>query len=193
MLVGISGSQGQGKTTVCNNLQQLGFNVVQNKTSRSILNDWGYTLDEVNRYAPLTVKFQDEVLRRHIEFNREAASGDKINFSERTFADIFSYALFVVGPFNKYDTWLNEYYEKCKAAQNMYSKVIYLSGRTYKPQEDGVRSINIHYTSAVDTLIYSYIKDFCRHERGAPERCFTIKTPDHDERIKQILEIIKQP
>lgn len=193
MLIGISGSQGQGKTTVCNSLQQLGFSVVANKTSRSILHDWGYTLDEINRYPPLTVKFQEEVLKRHIEFNEAAAASLDIHFSERTFADIFAYSMFVLGPFNAYDKWLNQYYEKCKAAQDMYHKVIYLSGRSYKPSSDGVRSINIHYTAAVDSLIYSYIKDFCRHEKGVEqERCLTVKSPDNGARIQQILDIVEK-
>lgn len=161
MLYAISGSQGQGKTTVINELRSNNYNIVLNQTSRSILKDWGYSLNEVNRYLPLTVKFQDEILKRHINNIEHAASGSSPYIGERSFADIFSYALFVVGPFNEYDNWLNEYFEKCKLAQKTYiSSVFYLTGRSYKPANDGVRSINIHYAAAVDTLILNTLNKF---------------------------------
>lgn len=161
MLFAISGSQGQGKTTVIDQLRSKNYDIILNQTSRSILKDWGYSLNEVNRYLPLTIKFQDEILKRHIS-NIEFAANSPIKYiGERSFADIFSYALFVIGPFNEYDNWLNDYFEKCKEAQATYiSKVFYLTGRSYKPANDGVRSINIHYSSAVDSLILDTLKKF---------------------------------
>lgn len=191
MLIGISGSQGQGKSTVCDSLQERGFKVVQNKTSRSILSDWGYTLNEINSYQPLTVKFQDEILVRHIRSNLEAAESSDLYVSERTFADIFVYSLFVLGPFNAYSSWLDDYYHKCVEAQKMYSGIVYLTGRNYSPQNDGVRSINRHYTTAVDELISKYLSDF---ENSTANSCpvWGINHPDHDFRVDTICKLVQK-
>ena len=74
MLFAISGSQGSGKTTVINELKNRGFPVVERKTSRSILEEWGVTLSDVNNDRPLTVKFQDEILKRKREDEHEAVN-----------------------------------------------------------------------------------------------------------------------
>lgn len=191
MLVGISGSQGQGKSTVCDSLMQRGFKVVQNKTSRSILSDWGYTLNEINSYQPLTVKFQDEILVRHIRTNVAAAESSDLYVSERTFADIFVYSLFVLGPFNAYSNWLNEYYYKCMEAQRMYSGIVYLTGRQYTPQNDGVRSINQHYTTAVDDLINKYLHDFSLDD-VISSPVWVINHPDNETRVNQICSLVNK-
>lgn len=189
MLVGISGSQGQGKSTVCDSLSQRGFKVIPNKTSRSILSDWGYTLNEINSYQPLTVKFQDEILTRHIRTNKAASESDELYVSERTFADIFVYSLFVLGPFNAYSNWLDDYYYKCMEAQRMYSGIVYLTGRQYVPQNDGVRSINTHYTSAVDDLINKYLQDFSFNcMESSP--VWIVNHPDNEVRVNQICKLV---
>jgi len=64
MLVAISGAQGSGKSTVIHELEKAGHPVVTRKTSRSLLSDWGKTLDQVFSDTDLTVQFQDELLRR---------------------------------------------------------------------------------------------------------------------------------
>lgn len=182
MLYAISGAQGQGKTTVLKEIEKKGYKVTQNKTSRSILSEWGYTLNEVNKYNPLTVKFQEEILRRHNDFNKWAIDSDEIVFCERSYADIFTYALFVLGPFNEHSAWLSEYYERCKELQLKYTKVFYLSGRTYVPEDDGVRSINQYYTNAVDLLIYDNLVKF--------GNVIKVDTSHTDLRVNSILETV---
>jgi len=63
MLVAIAGSQGCGKSTVISHLQK-DFVHVERKTSRSILNDWGVTLNEVNTNPDWTIRFQVEMVKR---------------------------------------------------------------------------------------------------------------------------------
>ena len=67
MLVAICGSQGSGKSTTLEEIKKLGFNVVERKTSRSILEDWDVTLEQVNNDQELTYKFQDEITKRKLE------------------------------------------------------------------------------------------------------------------------------
>jgi nicotinamide riboside kinase len=182
-IITISGSQGQGKTTVLASLAEMGYSVIPHKTSRAILNEWGYTLNEVNKDLELTKKFQEEILHRHHQNSIEAYESDDVYFSERSYADIFTYTLFALGSFNEYSVWLNEYYENCKEGQKIYSKVIKLGGRLVDIDDDGIRSVNEHFTNAIDLVLNYYLNDF-----NVP--IVNIDTPDHDKRIELILENI---
>jgi predicted ATPase len=187
MLITISGAQGQGKSTVLSSLEKLGYNVVPRKTSRSILADWGMTLNEVNKYAPLTRRFQEEIIKRQQENDLSVLESPDINFSERSYADIFSYCMNILGPFNEYSDWLNDYYNRCKALQQGYDCVIFLSGRKgYAPEDDGVRSINAHFTKMIDLVIKHYVGDF---DNG---NVLYVDTPSHDERMELIVNRIEQ-
>lgn len=161
MIIGISGAQGQGKSTLikaaveCNST----FNAPTIQTSRNILNTWGFTLNEVNRYMPLKIKFQEQLLDEHCRALNNLNSG--VHLVERTFADIFAYAILGLGSFNEYSDWLDEYYIKCRDAQlRFFDHVVYLFGRDYTPEDDGVRSTNKHFSSIVTNLIERYIIEF---------------------------------
>jgi thymidylate kinase len=183
-LITISGSQGQGKTTVLSSLAELGYNVIPHKTSRLILDDWGYTLNEVNKDLNLKKKFQDEILVRHVENNRIALESDEVFLSERSFADIFTYSIFTLGAFNEYSEWLDGYYQKCKQGQAMYDAVISLSGRTTDIDNDGVRSVNQHFTESIDIVLQFYLEQFT-----GPD-LVRVSTPDHAERVTEICNYI---
>lgn len=183
-LIIISGSQGQGKSTVLTSLAELGHNIVTHKTSRLILDEWGVTLAEVNKDLELKKVYQEEVLIRHYQNNVEAIKSDELYFSERSFADIFTYTLFSLGPFNEYSEWLDGYYDKCKAGQQAYKAVIRLSGRTANVDNDGVRSVNQHFTKSIDIVLGHYLKDF-----GVP--VLDVDTPDHEERLIIIQDYLK--
>jgi predicted ATPase len=183
-LIIISGSQGQGKSTVLTSLAELGYNTVTQKTSRLILDEWGVTLNEVNKDLELKKSYQNEVLIRHHQNNIEAIESDELYFSERSFADIFTYTIFTLGAFNEYSEWLDGYYDKCKAGQQAYDAIIRLSGRTANIDNDGVRSVNRHFTTSIDIVLNHYLKDF-----GVP--VLDVDTPDHDERLTIILDYLK--
>lgn len=184
-LITICGSQGQGKTTVLSSLAEAGYNVIPHKTSRSILTEWGVTLNEVNKDLELKKKYQDEVLIRHQLNNMTALESDDLYFSERSFADIFTYTLLSVGAFNEYHDWLNNYYEECKKQQSVYHSVIKLGGRANDISDDGVRSINDHFTNMVDIMLTHYINDF-----GCP--LLDVNTPSHDDRMQIILDYVER-
>jgi predicted ATPase len=182
MLIGVSASQGQGKTTVLNSLAELGYSVVPQKTSRSILSRWGMSLAEVNAYAPLTAKFQEEVVRVHAENMDQYNVAHGAVLQERTLADIFTYALNILGPFNQFDAFMNDYFHKCKKLQSKYDCIIYLSGRPdLVPENDGVRSINRHFTKMIDIMIKHHVEAF---DTG---NVLYVDTPNHKQRIAHIV------
>jgi hypothetical protein len=189
MIISISGAQGQGKSTILSSVKELGYDVIENKTARSILSDWGMTLDQVYLDKPLCVKFHDEILNRHDTYCAPFYDSKSISFIERSFADIFSYALAVLGPHNQYSNWLNEFYDQCLEKQTKMSGVMYLSGRIYTPEEDGVRSVNKHFMENIDNSIKKYLKEFSTV--SGSHMVYDVNYADHKCRmaiIKSILE-----
>jgi predicted ATPase len=154
MIVAVMGSQGSGKSTVLAELEKRGHNVVSRKTSRSILEEWGVTLSQVNNDRELTIRFQDEIRDRKIQDDMQHKIGsEEIWFTERTFADLFTYALIAVGKDNEFSDWLNEYYAACRYSQNCYDGIFYLKGGLFAVAADGVRGANQHYARMVDIVM----------------------------------------
>ena len=181
----ISGAQGQGKTTVLNTLASKGYTVVERKTSRSILDELGMSLAEVNAYHPLTRYFQTQVLEAHLESMQPLLDSPGLHFMERSFADIFVYSNISVGPFNVNNSWHQEYYNMCLDGQRLFKSIYHLSGRTYTPQEDGVRSTNPHFAGMVDREILFYAKRM--NAEIGNNQLHELAMSDNDERVWAIL------
>lgn len=167
MLISITGSSGSGKSTIINHLKEMGFDTIQRKTSRSILSDWNVTLDQVNSDFDLTVRFQNEILLRkfnddYIAYNSSHTMNkvqvtDKIYITERSFADLFVYALSVLGHQNNYNDWLNSYYIKCCQYQSIYDRIIMLPSNKFQTEKDGTRPANMHFNNMIDMTMKHYI------------------------------------
>jgi AAA domain len=163
MLISISGSQGSGKSTL---IQNIPYKTIERKTSRSILADWDVSLDLVNSDPTLTIDFQDEILKRKLEDEAQAVQSDQIYVTERTFADLFVYALIALGHHNKYSDWINQYYVKCVDAQiASYQKVFYLTAGHFSPVADGVRGTNAHYSTLVDKTLQHYTAQMTQYDK----------------------------
>ncbi len=185
MLIGISSSQGQGKTTVLSSLREYGISVIPINTARSILGEWGVSLSDLERSPDLRIKFQDRLIKDHHLSLKETDGGHSTVLVERTFADIFVYTLLSLGAFNEYSKWLDEYYEQCKEYQKIFDKVILLEGRDSTDVEnDGVRSTNQHFVTLVQHSIRHYVHEMAEAENGV----IHVQTPDHQERIQHILK-----
>ena len=179
MLVAISGSQGSGKSTILNKIKELGFPVIERKTSRSILSDWGVTLQEVNNDCELTTRFQDEITRRKFEDEKEALkSKSTLWFTERTHADLFTYALVSLGKDNRYSDWLNEYYMTCMNYNQHYEKAFYLRAGQFNVEHDGTRGSNHHYSRMVDLTMLDMTQQMVHNSKLT-----IIETPDLMQRV----------
>lgn len=181
MLVSIAGSQGSGKSTLINGLAERGYNIITRKTSRSILSEWGVTLDMVNSDYDLTIKFQNEILIRKINDEQEAIESKELWFTERTFADLFTYALITLGKDNNYASYLEQYYIDCMRAQQRYEHIFYLKAGMFKVEHDGVRGSSLHYSRMVD-LIMSDITQ----QLSLPGKISMVDTPCINQRINMI-------
>lgn len=156
MLYAVSGAQGCGKSTVIAALEAKGYPVVSRKTSRSILSDWGVSLDEINADKQLATAFQVEILARKVADEAEAAKSSTVWFTERTYMDLFVYTLVNLGKHNHYSTWIDAYYDKCLEAQQNYAGIFYVRSGLFDVEADGVRGSNAHYSKLVDLTLEHY-------------------------------------
>lgn len=180
MLVAISGSQGSGKSTILSKIKELGYKTVERKSSRSILDEWNVTLQEVNNNHDLTIRFQDEILRRKAADDINTPDGQVI-FTERTFADLFTYALVSLGKDNSFNDWLNEYYKKCMRLNQRYKAVYYLRAGHFNIEHDGTRGSNMHYSRMVDLTMLDITQQMVHNSRLT-----VIETPDLEQRVNII-------
>jgi predicted ATPase len=161
MLFAIAGSQGSGKSTTLNALREKGYMSIERKTSRSVLQEWNTTLDEVYSNCEMTIRFQSEILNRKIRDEQHAVDHDEPWITERTYADLFAYTVLVLGKFNQYSSFVDEYFETCKAHQPFYERIFYLKAGHFKPEHDGVRGSNMHYAHLMDTTMLDITQRMC--------------------------------
>ncbi len=196
MLISISGSQGCGKTTLLNKLvEKYGFNVIERKTSRSLLSDMGYTLNEINQSDELTIEFQEKIIDRKHEDEYEAVKSSDIWFTERSYADLFTYALMNLGRNNEHNCWLEQYYNRCWTLQMNYRGIIFLNRFTDDVENDGVRAINRHYSRAIEHIIYNNIKEMgfsIFSNTGFVQNVLRIETDKFDDRLEQVNMFVQE-
>lgn len=184
MLVSICGPSGSGKSVLLHHLENIGFNVVQRKTSRSILADWNVTLEQVNVDPILAMKFQDEILKRKVDDDLCSSLQSKslITFTERNYADLFVYAVSsVLGWNNDYSDWLDNYYQQCMHNQKMYDKIIFIESGAFPAVNDGVRPSNTHFNTMINLTMQHYL------EKMSPN-FLSIQMPSIRDRLHCILD-----
>lgn len=181
MLISISGSQGSGKSTIMKELQTRGFKTIERKTSRSILSDWKVTLQEVNNDPDLTIKFQNEIVERKFHDELKASASLDVWYTERSYGDLFTYALIALGNNNQYSDWIDEYYINCMRLQQTYDMVYYLKAGHFSIQHDGVRGSNSHYSRLADTAMYDFTQQMTH-----PTVLTVIDTPIIEQRVSII-------
>lgn len=187
MLISLAGSQGIGKTTTLEDLKSMGYRVIENKTARSILKEWDMSLESINENRDLVLKFQNEIIERHYNNNKDYINSEEIVLQERSYIDIFVYALFQLSQYNRYNDWFYEYYNKCMELQKTYKATIYLMGNpNFFIENDAVRSTNLHFSNAINTMMLQYLGKF--------DNVIYVNTMDRNERISLIkheLELIR--
>jgi predicted ATPase len=185
MLIAIGSSQGAGKTTLLNELKKNNYNIIERKTSRSILSDWGVTLSQVNNDHKLTIEFQDEIIRRKYQDEMEAIESSDLWFTERSYADLFVYSVVSLGKDNVFSVWLNSYYDQCKSLQEHYYHVCYLTAGHFVVEHDGVRGSNQHYSRMIDVTMLDFTKQLTDRNKLS-----IINTVNLDDRVKSILSVL---
>jgi adenylate kinase family enzyme len=160
MILGISGSQGQGKTTLSRELM-LNHNmpIINPTMARSVIHDTGFSLDEINTKLKLKARFQEKLLEKlKSSYTDDQICSDNIFIMDRTYLDLFVYTLIGLGQYNDYSNFVNDYYEQCVELSKGIGATYILTGREADVQPDSIRGYNIHYSSMVNNLIIHFSK-----------------------------------
>lgn len=161
MLISICGPQGSGKSTLLQGLKEesefVDIKIVERKTSRSILEEWKISLQEVYQSNDLMMKFQDALLDRKYEDEKMLYDSPQMWFTERTFVDLLAYTVANLGRLNECSDWLDRYARKCFKYQSIYNRIIYLEGGLFPIVDDGVRPKNAMYGSMIDKFMVEHL------------------------------------
>ena len=174
-----------------------GYHVADQNIARSILSDWDLTLQRVNKDTDLTVRFQDEVIERKWKAEKDDVTHTNLVFTERTYADLFTYALIAIGKDNEYSDWVDDYFDRCAQAQQTYNANFYLPSGKFQIEHDGVRGSNRYYGRMVDHTMRDVLSQM---NRGLDEKTYKvigcptidIDAKEVDDRVEQILNRISK-
>lgn len=184
MLISISGSQGCGKSTILNQLAKFGYKVVERKTARSVLAEFpGMTLEDIYADVNTAMKWQDIILERKIKDEQPYIQNDELCFTERSYADLFTYAAMAISKNNHCSNWIDAYYNKCKEHNQHYLHTFYIHGGKFKPVSDGVRGTNQHYSTMVNVSMYTFLNQMVEMEHKLTD----IHELEVNQRISHIL------
>jgi len=104
-------------------------------------------------------------------------------FTERTHADLFTYALISLGKDNQYADWLDEYYNVCIKFNQQYACVFYLRAARFHVEPDGTRGANMHYSNMVDLTMLDITQQMVH-----TSKLTIIETPDLSHRVSIITQ-----
>jgi len=198
-VVGISGAQGGGKSSLLNELRARGWKVDDFRVSRAVQAQLGWEkLDRVMDSPDTMVQFQKEVWRQktmHDQALREDGTDDII-LTERTFADICAYSCNWGWKHSDKGTWtenavinwVGEISHLCFASQKLYAGVVLLPfmADTIKWEDDPNRASR----STVDT-IYEEVERFTQTRSMFGIKHYTITAKSVSDRADQVETFVR--
>jgi hypothetical protein len=201
-VVGLSGAQGAGKSTVLKGLAVRGWTVDEFRVSRAVQAALGWsTLEDATSDPERMVTFQEEVFRQKLE--RDTYLGESCGsgapylvLTERTFADVAAYTaqwtwrLVDKGwDIREAHPWLALYLDRCRAAQRFcYEAVILLPYMdVVEWQHDPARASRW----TVDA-VYGDIDSFVNSPLFLTQAKMTVTEPSVDGRVAQINHFLEK-
>jgi predicted ATPase len=190
MIIGLSGAQGGGKSSLLAELQRRGHSVDQFRVSRAVQASLGWdSLERVMDDPHQMMVFQEEVFRQKLKNDSALVSSSDVILTERTFADVYAYAALWVNNFLQQDLlsrqrgtlWLNNFFENCADAQaKTYGAVLLLPLMSHVVFEN-----DPHRAKPEDAqFVYSQIESL-KYEMGAPPY-FEIKQKSIADRATEV-------
>jgi predicted ATPase len=200
LVIGISGPQGAGKSSLLKELSARGYYVDNFKVSRQVQSDFRFdSLEQAVETPDMMMAFQNEVFRRkyeHDKANKQRKS--EYVLTERSFADIVAYASVWAWKFEfdkkmtTYETleFLAEFTKKCVVAQEeIYGGTILLPWMDHMVWESDKKRASRKDINIVYTNILSFLqsKELNRHN------ILTVTAQSIEDRADQIEDFLRIP
>lgn len=198
-VVGLSGAQGGGKSTLLEGLKQRGWQVDDFKVSRYVQAQLGWPhLNRVMESAETMQHFQEEVLTCKLKRDRELRWGrpSGVVLTERTFADIQAYTTYWSWELvdarkwtlREASAWLHSYTQRCIEAQKQcYDAVLmlpYMSHMVWNgdPNRASFSSVNI---------IWENLESFTNRFELISQPKFYIRAASIEDRVVEVDNYLK--
>ena len=199
-LIGISGAQGGGKTTLLNGLRDKGYLIDDFKVSRAVQAELGWTtLENATKDPKTMVEFQEAIFAQKLSHDLYADPDepDGVMLVERTFADIYAYAshwaweLHYAGQWLLSDCsyWLQDYRARCiKAQRDTYSGVLLL------PLMNGIPLDNDPHRAKRNSAeqVFETIERFTQNRDLITVPTYTIYSLALDQRVLQATTFLER-
>lgn len=197
-VIGLSGPQGGGKTTLLNSLREMGFEVDDFKVSRQVQAELGWdSLDNVLTDVDTMREFQTKV--RDVKLAREKANWERNDveyiLTERTFADIASYTqlwsweLVQQGKWSIFDAvqFTAPFVSSCAKNQVWYQGNIILPSMPHVQWQDDPHRAKHQHTGFVSNQLDKFFG--MKHPKNI--RTFTVTKESVQDRAQQTYDWIK--
>lgn len=180
MIIAFSAAQGQGKTTLINDIIKdsdfsSNMTLYPTKSARTIINNYGGDLQKIYEDKTLLCNFQLDILKLHTEIF-DYVYHTRYLLVERSFMDILAFSVINLGRFNDLSRWLDDFQATCHENQKKIGITVKL-GYSLQPKNDGVRPFNIFYNGAYD----AYLARLLNCQSGFT--CFNINETRRAERV----------
>lgn len=196
-LVGFSGPQGGGKTTLLNGLKDQGFHVDDFKVSRAVQAALGWNTLEYAYEAPDTMmEFQDAIMAEKLKHDCEllGIEDDSIVLTERTFADIAIYTQIWTSKLLMAGKWEVEpavlynvkTLEKAHRHQVIYSGNVILPFMRHMPWDFDPNRAKQDDIQLFEELLFEFIDAWMPEEI----QIFTVTEASVEERVRTTAEFI---
>ena len=197
-IVGISGAQGAGKSSLLAELAKRGWTLDSFKVSRAVQSQLGWdSLDRVMDSPETMMEFQNEVFEQKYK-NDLAISlrSNAMTLTERTFADILAYTSFWTWNFveqhrlrmNDAMNFLMPFTDKCvKAQDEIYSGVVLLPLMPHVVWEEDANRAKLEDAQT----IYEDVEAFMKKRMPLTSRYITISTKTVEERADQVEHFLR--
>jgi predicted ATPase len=189
MIIGLSGTQGTGKSTVLAAAKTAGFSVVETSISRNVQAKLGWdNLSRAQESIKNMMVFQIEVASVMLSRDIQEASKDNIVLVERTPADVWAYTNIWCARNNicvQTDPWASDYYEALKLMAKVYTAFVIIPQVKEIPFVKDPHRADLDSRDEVDLLIRKFIAE-------QPQQKHEIFTISREDRSIEIVNILKQ-
>lgn len=196
LMIGVSGAQGGGKSTLLKAMAELGYNVDPFKVSRAVQAKLGWeSLDRVMSSPKAMMEFQTEVFKQKRANDAMALAADRtgIVLTERTFADLYAYTSLWTLRFvdqeklltDDAQDFLADYFAHCSQSQaDLYDGTVLLPLMSHITWESDPNRASEHDAEQVYNDVQTFVQLL-------EEPSFTITAESVQDRAQQVQTFIR--
>lgn len=188
MIIGLSGTQGTGKSTILQAAKAAGFKVDDSSIARTAQAKLGWdNLSRAQESFENAVELQLEIARSMHARDMKYAVSDEIVLVERTPADVWAYTSLWCARNNvplESNSWAQDYFQALKLMVECYSCCIIVPQAKEIPFVKDPHRADLDSRDEVDQIIRQFISDYGNKQ-------YEMKGVSREDRSKEICDFLE--